>query len=47
VPFREPLSQERRCILLRLEEAPKGFLAQFSYVNCLPAAHEQEYAMVR
>jgi hypothetical protein len=43
--FRDPLNQERRFIPLRLDEAPiKGSLAQFLYINWLPADGEQEYA---
>jgi small GTP-binding protein len=42
--FRDPLNKERRFIPLRLDEAPiKGSLAQFLYVNWLPAAREAEY----
>jgi small GTP-binding protein len=41
--FRDPLSKERRFVPLRLDDAPiKGSLAQFLYINWLPA--EQEYA---
>ena len=43
--FRDPLNQERRFIPLRLDDAPiKGSLAQFLYINWLPADREQEYA---
>ena len=43
--FRDPLNQERRFIPLRLDDAPiKGSLAQFLYINWLPAIREQEYA---
>ena len=36
--FRDPLNQERRFIPLRLDDAPiKGSLAQFLYINWLPA----------
>ena len=43
--FRDPLKKERRFIPLRLDDAPiKGFLAQFLYINRLPADREQEYA---
>jgi len=43
--FRDPLNKERRFIPLRLDEAPiKGSLAQFLYINWLPADREQEYA---
>ena len=43
--FRDPLNKERRFIPLRLDDAPiKGSLAQFLYINWLPAASEQEYA---
>jgi hypothetical protein len=38
---RDPLNQERRFIPLRLDDAPlKGSLAQFLYINWLPAARE-------
>jgi hypothetical protein len=37
--FRDPLSQDRRFIPLRLDDAPiRGSLAQFLYVNWLPNA---------
>jgi hypothetical protein len=40
--FRDPLNQERRCIPLRLDDARiKGSLAQFLYINWLPANREQ------
>jgi len=43
--FRDPLNKERRFIPLRLDDAPiKGSLAQFLYINWLPANREQEYA---
>ncbi|MFH1110759.1 MAG: TIR domain-containing protein [Planctomycetota bacterium] len=43
--FRDPLNQERRFIPLRLDDAPiKGSLAQFFYINWLPADREHEYA---
>src|SRR5260370_5513840 len=43
--FRDPLNKERRFIPLRLDDAPiKGSLAQFLYVNWLPAEREQTYA---
>src|SRR5664280_1824285 len=43
--FRDPLNKERRFIPLRLDDAPiKGSLAQFLYINWLPAARELEYA---
>jgi len=43
--FRDPLNKERRFLPLRLDEAPiKGALAQFVYINWLPADREQEYA---
>ena len=43
--FRDPLNKERRFIPLRLDDAPiKGSLAQFLYINWLPADREQEYA---
>ena len=43
--FRDPLNKERRFIPLRLDNAPiKGSLAQFLYINWLPADREQEYA---
>src|SRR6185437_15537788 len=36
--FRDPLNKERRFIPLRLDDAPiKGLLAQFHYINWLPA----------
>jgi hypothetical protein len=42
--FRDPLNRERRFIPLRLDDAPiKGSLAQFLYINWLPADREQEY----
>ena len=45
--FRDPLSQDRRFIPLRLDDAPiRGSLAQFLYVNWLPANREQEYAKI-
>ncbi len=41
--FRDPLNKERRFLPLRLDDAPiKGSLAQFLYVNWLPAEREQE-----
>jgi hypothetical protein len=44
LPFRDPLNRERRFIPLRLDDAPiKGSLAQFLYINWLPAVLEQEY----
>ena len=43
--FRDPLNRERRFIPLRLDDAPiKGSLAQFLYINWLPAEREREYA---
>ena len=43
--FRDPLNKERRFIPLRLDDAPiKGSLAQFLYINWLPADREREYA---
>src|SRR4051812_17939648 len=43
--FRDPLNKERRFLPLRLDDAPiKGSLAQFVYINWLPADLEQEYA---
>ena len=43
--FRDPLNKERRFIPLRLDNAPiKGSLAQFLYINWLPADLDQEYA---
>jgi small GTP-binding protein len=43
--FRDPLNKERRFLPLRLDDAPiKGSLAQFLYINWLPADREQEYA---
>ena len=45
--FRDPLNRERRFIPLRLDDAPiKGSLAQFLYINCLPADREQAYAKI-
>ncbi len=42
--FRDPLNKERRFLPLRLDDAPiKGSLAQFLYINWLPAAREHEY----
>src|ERR1035438_291928 len=42
--FRDPLNNERRFIPLRLDDAPiRGSLAQFLYINWLPADCEQEY----
>jgi hypothetical protein len=39
--FRDPLNKERRFIPLRLDAAPvKGSLAQFLYINWLPADRE-------
>ena len=39
-----PLNQERRFILLRLDDAPiKGSPAQFLYINWRPADREQEF----
>ncbi len=43
--FRDPLNKERRFIPVRLDASPiKGSLAQFHYINWLPADREQEYA---
>jgi small GTP-binding protein len=43
--FRDPLNKERRFIPLRLDDAPmRGSLAQFLYINWLPAYREPEYA---
>ncbi|MFA5192336.1 MAG: TIR domain-containing protein [Verrucomicrobiia bacterium] len=43
--FRDPLNQERRFIPLRLDDASiKGSLAQFLYLNWLPADREQGYS---
>ncbi len=43
--FRDPLNKERRFIPLRLDDAPiKGSLAQFLYINWLPADPTREYA---
>ena len=45
--FRDPLNKERRFLPLRLDDAPiKGSLAQFLYINWLPADRKQEYAKV-
>ena len=42
-PFRDPLNKERRFLPLRLDDAPiKGSLAQFLYINWLPAERAQE-----
>src|SRR6185295_16801103 len=42
--FRDPLNKERRFLPLRLDDALiKGSLAQFLYINWLPAVREQEY----
>lgn len=42
--FRDPLNKDRRFLPLRLDDAPiKGSLAQFLYINWLPANREQEY----
>ncbi len=42
--FRDPQNKARRFIPLRLDEAPlKGSLAQFLYINWLPAEREREY----
>ncbi len=44
-PTAAPLNQERRFLPLRLDDALiKGSLAQFLYINWLPANREQEYA---
>ena len=41
--FRDPLNKERRFIPLRLDDALiKGSLAQFLYINWLPANREQD-----
>ncbi|MBL9182526.1 MAG: TIR domain-containing protein [Verrucomicrobiaceae bacterium] len=46
--FRDPLNKERRFLPLCLDDAPiKGSLAQFLYINWLPAEREQEYAKLR
>jgi small GTP-binding protein len=43
--FRDPLNKERRFILLRLDDATiKGSLAQFLYMNWLPADRDHAYA---
>ena len=43
--FRDPLNKERRFVPLRLDAAPiKGSLAQFLYINWLPANRGQEFA---
>src|ERR1035437_5639011 len=43
--FRDPLNQERRFIPLRLDDAPiKDSLAQYDYINWLPADIDAEYA---
>jgi small GTP-binding protein len=42
--FRDPLNKERRFIPLWLDDAPiKGSLAQFPYINWLPANRDKEY----
>ncbi|HMG05762.1 MAG TPA: TIR domain-containing protein, partial [Chthoniobacterales bacterium] len=42
--FRDPLNKERHFIPLRLDDAPiKGSLAQFLYIDWLPARRDQEY----
>jgi hypothetical protein len=42
--FRDPLNKQRRFLPVRLDDAPiKGSLAQFLYINWLPASREQEY----
>ncbi len=42
--FRDPLNQDRRFIPLRLDDAPsKGSLAQFLFINWLPANRERGY----
>ncbi|HEY0511752.1 MAG TPA: TIR domain-containing protein [Thermoanaerobaculia bacterium] len=42
--FRDPLNEDRRFIPLRLDEAPiKGSLAQYSFIDWLPADRAQEY----
>ena len=42
--FRDPLNKDRRFIPLRLDDTPiKGSLAQFLYINWLPASRDQEY----
>ncbi|MEO6785368.1 MAG: toll/interleukin-1 receptor domain-containing protein, partial [Chthoniobacteraceae bacterium] len=46
--FRDPLNKERRFLPLRLDDAPiKGSLAQFLYINWLPALREHEYEKLR
>jgi hypothetical protein len=43
--FRDPLNKDRRFIPLRLDDtAPKGSLAQFSYVDWRKAGDETQYA---
>ena len=45
--FRDPLNKERRFLPLCLDDAPiKGSLAQFLYINWLPAVREQELSDV-
>ena len=47
-PFRDPLNKERRFLPLRLDDAPvKGSLAQFLYINWLPARVDCMVASVR
>ncbi len=42
--FRDPLNKDRRFIPLRLDDAPvKGSLAQFRYIDWLPADRERAY----
>src|SRR5215212_3466657 len=43
--FRDPLNKDRRFIPLRLDSSPiDGSLAQFLYINWLPAAREESYS---
>jgi len=43
--FRDPLNKDRRFIPLRIDRAPiTGSLAQFLYINWLPATREHAYA---
>jgi hypothetical protein len=46
--FRDPLNEERRFIPLRLDDAPiKGSLAQFLYINWLPADCDLQLEIVQ
>jgi TIR domain len=46
--FRDPLNKERRFLPLRLDDAPiKGSLAQFVYINWLPADRDRNIKATR